>query len=134
MNFPETFLRTENKQQYEYSSPAPINTLLNVVGGVPDFFGLDRNGCWPSRESQLPRALFSHKTFFSPCHPLNDRRRAARSLFEIGRLFSLFSCSPLARVLILLLLSMSGKVHPCHGSVFPCSVCSGNLTWRGRWV
>ena len=67
--------------------------------------------------------------------PLNDRRRAAHSFFKIGRLFSfLFSCPSLAllRLLILLLLLMSGNVHPNSGPIFPCSVCTGNVTWRGK--
>ena len=66
--------------------------------------------------------------------PLNDRRRAARSLFKIGLLSSLFSCLSLARLLILLLVLMSGNVHPNPCLVFPCSVCAGNVTWRGRSV
>ena len=37
--------------------PAPINSRLNVVVRSPAPFGLGRNGCWPSRGSQLPRAL-----------------------------------------------------------------------------
>ena len=76
-----------------------------------------------------------HSPFiFSLCCPLNDRRRAAHSIFKIGRLFSLFllSCLTLAllRLLILLLLLMSGNVHPNPGPIFPCSVCAGNVTWR----
>ena len=72
------------------------------------------------------------------CCPLNDRRRAAHSIFKIGRLFSLFllSCLTLAllRLLILLLLLMSGNVHPNPGPIFPCSVCAGNVTWLGKSV
>ena len=75
---------------------------------------------------------------FSLCCPLNDRRRAAHSIFKIGRLFSLFllSCPTLAllRLLILLLLLMSGNVHLNPGPIFPCSVCAGNVTWRGKSV
>ena len=103
----------------------------------PAPFGLARNGCWPSRESQLSRAL---PFIFSLCCPLNDRRRAAHSICKIGRLFSLFlflfSCPTLAllRLLILLLLLMSGNVHPNPGPIFPCSVCAGNVTWRGKSV
>ena len=111
--------------------PAPINSRLNVVVRSPTPFGLDRNGCWPSRGSQLPRAL---PFIFSLCCALNDRRRAAHSIYKIGRLFSLFllSCPTLAflRLLILLLLLMSGNVHSNHGPIFPCSVCAGNVTWR----
>ena len=80
-----------------------------------------------------------HSPFiFSLCCPLNDRIRAAHSIFKIGRLFSLFllSCPTLAllRLLILLLLLMSGNVHPNPGPIFPCSVCAGNVTWRGKSV
>ena len=73
------------------------------------------------------------QTIFSPCSPLNDRRRVARSLFKIG-LPSLFSCLSLACHLILLLLLMNGNVHPNPCPVFLCSVCAGNVTWRGRSV
>ena len=101
----------------------------------PTPFGLGQNGCWPSRGSRLPRAL---PFIFSLCCPLNDRRRAAHSIYKIGRLFSLFlfSCPTLARLrlLILLLLLMSGNVHPNPGPIFPCSVCAGNVTWRGKSV
>ena len=119
----------------EYTFTAPINSRLNVVVRSPTPFGLGRNGCWPSRGSQLPWAL---PYIFSLCCPLNDRRRAAHSIYEIGRLFSLFplSCPTLAllRFLILLLLLMSGNVHPNPGPIFPCSVCAGNVTWRGKLV
>ena len=77
-------------------------------------------------------------SFFRYAAPLNDRRRAAHSIFKIGRLFShfFFSCPSLAflRLLILLLLLMSGNVHPNPGPIFPCSVCTGNVTWRGKSV
>ena len=69
---------------------------------------------------------------FSLCCPLNDRRRAAHSFFRIGRLFFLFSCPSLARIRLLLL--MSGNVHRNLGPIFPCSVCAGNVTWRGKSV
>ena len=38
------------------------------------------------------------------------------------------------RILILLLMLMSGNFHPNPGPVFPCSVCPGNVTRRGRSV
>ena len=70
--------------------------------------------------------------------PLNDCRRAAHSIFKIGHLFSLFLfyCPSLSllHLLILLLLLMSGNVHPNPGSIFPCSVCAGNVTWQGKSV
>ena len=113
----------------EVSLPAPINSRLNVVVRSPAPFGLGQKGCWPSRGSQLPRAL---PYIFSLCCPLNDRRRAAHSIYKISRLFLLFplSCPTLA----LLLLLMSGNVHPNPGPIFPCSVCAGNVTWQGKSV
>ena len=115
------------------SSTAPINSLLNVVVRSPTPFGLGQNGFWISLGSQLPRAL---PFIFSLCCPLNDRRKTAHSFLKIGRLFSLFSCTSLTRLglLILLLLLMSGNVHPNSGPIFPCSVCAGNVTWRGKSV
>ena len=114
---------------------APINSRLNVVVWSPAPFGLGRNGCWPFRRSQLPRAL---PFIFSLCCPLNDRRRAAYSFFRVGRLFSLFvfSCPSLAllHLLILLLLLRSGGVHPSPAPIFPCSVCAGGVTWRSKSV
>ena len=108
-----------------------MNSRLNVVVRSPTPFGLSRNGCWTFRGSQLPRAL---PFIFSLCCSLNDRRRAAHSFFKIGRLFSLFSCPSLALLclLILLLLLMSGSVHPNPGRIFPYTVCTGNVTWRGK--
>ena len=79
---------------------------------------------------------FPHTNLFFLCCSLNHRRRAARSLLEIGRLSHFFSCFSLSRLhlLILLFLLMSGNVHPNSISIFPCSVCAGNVTWRGRSV
>ena len=74
-------------QCFYLPKPAPINSCLHVVVRSPTPFGLGQNGCWPSRGSQLPRAL---PFIFSLCCLLNDRSRAARSFFKIGRLFSLF--------------------------------------------
>ena len=78
-----------------------------------------------------------HSPFiFSLCCPLSDRRRAAHSIYKIGRLLSLFllSCPALALLclLILLLLLMSSNVHPNPGPIFPCSVCAGNVIWRAN--
>ena len=85
--------------------------------------------------SQLPRAL---PFIFSLCFLLNDRSRAAHSFLKIGRLFSLFlfSCPSLARLrlLILLFLLMSDNINSNPGPIFPCSVCVGNVTWRGKSV
>ena len=70
--------------------------------------------------------------------PPERPQQAAHSIYKIGRLFSLFlfSCPSLALLclLILLLLLMSGNVHPNPGPIFPCSVCAGNVIWRGKSV
>ena len=70
--------------------------------------------------------------------PPERRNRATHSFFKISRLFSLslLSCPTLARLrlLIPLLLLMSGNVHPNPGSTFPCSVCAGNVTRWGKSV
>ena len=96
-------------------------------------FGLGQNGCWTSQRFQLPRAP---SFIFLLCCSLNDRSMATHSFLKIGRLFSLFSCSPLARhhLLIFLLFLMSGNVYPNPGPIFPCSVCTVNVTWRGKSV
>ena len=86
----------------------------------------------PSYPGHSPRT-----NHFLPCCPLNDRRRAAHSsLFEIGRLSSLFSCLSFAhlRLFILLLFLMSGKIHLNTGPVFSCSSCAGKVTWQGKSV
>ena len=79
-----------------------------------------------------------HSPSFFDMLPLNDRRRAAHNFFKIDCLFflSFLSCSALARLrlFILFLLLMIGNVHPNPGSIFPCSVCAGNVTWRGKSV
>ena len=72
---------------FDQSNAGPINSCLNVVVRSPTPFGLGRNGCWPSRGSQLPQRL---SFIFSLCCPLNDHRRAAHSIYKIGCLFSLF--------------------------------------------
>ena len=58
--------------QRDCGQTAPINSRLNAVVRSPTPFGLGRNGCWPSRGSQVPRVL---SFIFSLCCPLNDRRR-----------------------------------------------------------
>ena len=64
----------------KYPYAAPINSCLNVVVRSPAPYGLGRNGCWPSRGSQLPWAL---PFMFSLCCPLNDRSRAAPSISTV---------------------------------------------------
>ena len=112
---------------------APINFCLNVLVRSPTPLGWVEMAVGLPEGSSYPR---HSPSFFSLCCPLNNRRRAAHSIYKIGRLFSLFllSCPTLAllRLLILLFLLMSSNVHPNTGPSFPCSVCPGNVTWRGK--
>ena len=117
-----TFLHQSTAASTWWCGPRPRLGWVEMAVGLPE---------GPSYPGHSP-------FIFSLCCPLNDRRRAAHSIFKIGRLFSLFllSCPTLAllRLLILLLLLMSGNVHPNPGPIFPCSVCAGNVTWRGKSV
>ena len=126
------FLQTINsKMVYLHQSTAASTWWCGPrprLGWVEMAVGLSEDPSYPGRSPFI----------FSLCCPLNDRRRAEHSIFKIGRLFSLFllSCLTLAllRLLILLLLLMSDNVHPNLGPIFPCSVCAGNVTWRGKSV
>ena len=66
---------------------------------------------------------------FSLCCPLNDRSRAAYSFFKIDHLFSLF-----LPFFVSSFFFMSGNVCPNPGPIFSCSVCTGNVTRRGKSV
>ena len=111
---------------------APINSCLNVVVRSPTRGGGGSKWLLDFLRVPVTPGTLLH---FLLCCPLNDRRRAAHSFLKIGCLFSLslLSCPSLARLrlLPLLLLLMSGSVHPNPG---PCSVCAGNVTWRGNSV
>ena len=61
---PEGVMAIEVPQNKEIS---PINSRLNVVVRSSTPFGLGRNGCWPSRGSQLPRALPLQRFAFTNC-------------------------------------------------------------------
>ena len=101
-----------------WCSPQPRLGWVKMAVGLPE---------GPSYPGHSP-----HTNYFLLCSSLNDCRRVARSLFKIG-LSSLFSYLSLAYLLIILLL-LSGSVHPNPCPVFPCSLCAGNVTWRGRSV
>ena len=104
---------------------------------------LGRNGCWTfPRVSGTPG---NPQNIFSWSCPLSDRSWAAHSFANLGRLFFSISYCHLAMVflyslacsrsLILLLLLMSGNIHPNPGpSPYPCSVCTSNVSWRGKSV
>ena len=97
------------------------------LGWVEMAVGLPEDPSYPRHSSEA---------IFLPCHPLIDHRRAAHCFSKIGHLSSPFSCLFHARLrlLILLLLLISGNVHLSPGPIFPCSVCTGNVIWRGKSV
>ena len=88
--------------------------------------------CWSPRRSEMPQAL-PEPNIFPQCCPFKDRKRAAHTLSKIGRLsfLILFYASFFPSLFIFLLLLMSGKVHLYSDSIFSCSVCASNVTWRG---
>ena len=95
------------------------------LGWVEMAVGLPKGPSYPRHSPQ---------TIFLRCCPLNDCRRAAHSFSKIDRLSS-FSYLFHARLcLLIFLLLMSGNVHPNPGPIFPCSVCAGNVPWRGKSV
>ena len=103
-------------------------------GAVPDPVWVGSK--WLLAFPRVPVTLGTPLHFFAMLPPERPQNGSTQHL-QIGRLFSLLplSCPTLAllRLLILLLL-MSGNVHPNLGPIFPCSVCAGNVTWRGKSV
>ena len=136
-----TILQTQETKTFKVATLFTLFTLHQSTAASTWWCGPRPRLGWVEMAVGLPEgpSYPGHSPFiFSLCCPLNDRRRAAHSIFKIGRLFLLFllSCPTLAllRLLILLLLLMSGNVHPNPGPIFPCSVCAGNVTWRGKSV
>ena len=104
-------------------------------GAVPDPVWLASNWLLAFLRVPVTPGTPLAQTIFLLCCPLNDRRRAAHSFSKIGRQcppFCLFSAR--LRLLILLLLFMSGNVHPNSRPIFPCLVYAGNVTWRSKSV
>ena len=57
------------------------------------------------------------------------------SIKSVACFYRFFSSSlPTLAFLRLLILLMSSNVHPNPGPIFPCSVCAGNVTCRGKSV
>ena len=74
--------------------------------------------------------------FFAILPPERPQKGSTQHLQNRSSVFTfsfLLPYSYLLRLLILLLL-MSGNVHPDPGPIFPCSVCAGNVTWWGKSV
>ena len=136
---PEVSHITSCKEKNIYYAKTGVlhqSTSASTCGAIPNpvWVGSKWLLAFP-RVPVTPGTLLA-QTIFLPCCPLNDRRRAARSFFKIGRLSSPFSFHYLARpgLLILLPLLISGNVRPNPGSIFSCSGSAGNVAWRGRSV
>ena len=97
-----------------------MNIRFNVVERSRPHFG------WVEMISRISFTLAL------PTSNLNSFRGAALSHYEMGRLSLPFLCLFLARILIFLLLLISGNVYPNPGPVFLCSVCTGSVIWRSR--
>ena len=93
-------------------------------------FGLSEGPTYPGH--------YPHINHFFAVLPPERSQKGSTQLLQIDRLFLrfLFSCPSLAllRLLILLLLLMSGNIYPNPGPVFPGSVCAGNMSWWGKSV
>ena len=111
---------------------APINNRFNVVVRSLNPFGVGSKWLLAFLRVPVTPSTSLIQTIFSPCYPLNDRRRVARSLSNRSTVFFFSSCFSLARLFILILLLMSGNFYPNSDPVFFFSVCAGNMTWRGR--
>ena len=75
--------------------------------------------------------------FFAMLPPERPQKGSTQHLQNWSPVFTFFFSCPtlsLLRLLILILLLMSGNVHLNPGPIFPCSVCAGNVTWRGKSV
>ena len=74
------FARKQVDLLRQADTSAPINSRLNVVVRSTISFGLGRNGCWPSRGSQLPRTLPSN--YFVAVLPPERPQKGSTQLFS----------------------------------------------------
>ena len=75
---PAFLMKALSSHAGEAGLSAPINSRLNVVVRSPAPFGLGRNGCWPCRGSQLPRALPIY--FFAMLPPERPQKGSTQHL------------------------------------------------------
>ena len=102
-------------------------------GAVPDPLWVGSK--WLLAFPRVPVTPGTLLHFFAMLPPERPQKGSTQHLQNRSPVFTFsFSCPTLAllRLLILLLLLMSGNVHPNPGPIFPCSVCAGNVTWRGK--
>ena len=104
-------------------------------GAVPDPVWVGSK--WLLAFPRVPVTPGTPLYFFAMLPPERPLKGSTQHLQNRSAVFTfLFSFPTLALLclLILLLLLMSGNVHPNLVLIFPCSVCAGNVTWRGKSV
>ena len=120
-----SFLQAINKLLHQsttastwWCGPRPRLGWVEMAVGLPE---------GPSYPGHSP-------TFFRYAAPWTTAEGQHTASTKSVACFHFFLSPALLRLLILLLLLMSGNVHPNPGPIFPCSVCAGNVTWRGKSV
>ena len=98
-------------------------------GAVPDLVWVGSK--WLLAFPRVPATPGTPLHFFAMLPPKRPQKGSTQLLQNRSSIFSFLA---LLRLLILLLLLMSGNVHRNPGPIFSCSVCAGNVTWRGRSV
>ena len=101
-----------------WCGPQPRLGSVKMAVGLPE---------GPSYPGHSP-----HTNHFFAVQPPEQPQKDSTQLLQNPPVFSLllpFSC--MSSFFYFFLLLMSGNVHPNSCPVFPCSVCAGNVTWRG---
>ena len=101
-------------------------------GAVPDPVWVGSK--WLLAFPRVPGTTGTPLHFFAVLPPGRPRGGGGQLSASSGSAaYFLFFFSPaLLGLLILLLLLMGGGIHPSPGPIFPCSVCAGDVAWRGR--
>ena len=92
-------------------------------GAVPDPVWVGSK--WLLALPRVPVTPGTHLHFFAMLPPERPHKGSTQHLQNRSPVFTFFFSCPIL---------MSGNVHPNPGPIFPCSVCAGNVTWRGRSV
>ena len=101
-------------------------------GAVPDPIWVGPK--WLLAFPRVPVTPGTPLHFIAMQPPERPQKGSTQLLQNRSPVFTFSFLLPLSCLLILLLFLMSGNVHPNPGPIFPCSVCAGNVTWRGRSV
>ena len=104
-------------------------------GAVPDPVWVGSK--WLLAFPKVPVTSGTPLHFFAMLPPERPQKGSTQHLQNRSPVFAFsfllpYSCP--SWFLILLLLLMSGNVHPNPGPIFPCSVCAGNVIWWGKPV